>query len=148
MELTRGVARRATCDRGRSGCVVVKDKRVLTTGYVGSPPGLPHCDEIGHLFETRYDKEGNESHHCIRTTHAEQNAIAQAARHGISLDGATVYCKMEPCIMCAKTIISTGIKRVVCEKRYHAAQLTREMFQQAGIQLDVINDEVEKYEKM
>ncbi len=147
MELTKSVARRATCDRGRSGCVVVKDKRVLTTGYVGSPPGLQHCDDIGHLFETRYDKDGKESHHCIRTTHAEQNAIAQAAKHGISLDGASVYCKMEPCIMCAKLIISSGIKRVVCEKRYHAAQLTREMFRDAGVNLEVLYDEVEKYEK-
>ena|SRR3989344_2747228 len=147
MELTRGVARRATCDRGRSGCVIVKDKRVLTTGYVGSPPGLVHCDEAGHLFETRYDKDGKASQHCIRTTHAEQNAIAQAAKHGISLDGATVYCKMEPCIMCAKSIIGVGIKRVVCEKRYHAAQITRDMFRDAGIQLEVINDELEKYEK-
>ena len=145
MQLTRTVAKRATCDRGRTASIVVRDKRVLTTGYVGSPPGLPHCDEVGHLYETRYDKDGKESKHCIRTTHAEQNAIAQSAKHGISLDSGTLYCKLEPCQMCAKLIISAGIKRVVCERRYHAGQLTRQMFKDAGIQLDVLYDEVQTY---
>jgi len=148
MGIAREVAKRATCDRGRSGAVLVRDKRILTTGYVGSPKGLPHCDEVGHLFKKTIDADGKESTHCIRTTHAEQNAILQAAMHGISTAGATLYCKMEPCIDCAKMIINAGIKRVVCEKKYHKAEITREFFKKAGVKLEVLNDEVEKYEGM
>lgn len=148
MAIARTVALRATCDRGRSGCVLVKDRRILSTGYVGSPVGLAHCDEIGHLMKTVYDKDGNASQHCVGTTHAEMNAIVQAARFGISVNGATIYCKMEPCLDCAKAIINAGIKRVVCEKKYHAADLTRRFFAEAGVELVVLNDEVETYEKM
>ncbi|MEW6610993.1 MAG: cytidine/deoxycytidylate deaminase family protein [Patescibacteria group bacterium] len=146
MEIARTVASRGTCDRGRSGCVVVRDKRILTTGYVGSPPGMPHCDEAGHQMAEFLDEEGKRSQHCIRTIHAEQNAIAQAARFGISLLGATLYCKMEPCYVCARLIIAVGITRVVAEKLYQRGEMTREMFRQAGIALDVMNEEVEQYE--
>lgn len=148
MEITRAVARRATCDRGMSGAIVVKNKKIIATGYVGAPKGLPHCDEVGHLFKKVIDEQGNQSNHCIRTTHAEQNAIIQAALHGVSTDSATLYCKMEPCLDCAKIIINAGIKRVVCEKKYHKAELTRQFFKEAGIELIVLNDEVEKYDKM
>ena len=145
IEISRTVATRSTCDRGRSGCVIIRDKRILTTGYVGSPPGMPHCDEAGHQMAEFLDEEGNRSQHCIRTIHAEQNAIAQAARFGISLAGATLYCKMEPCYVCARLIISVGITHVVAEKRYQKGEMTREMFRRAGVKLDVLNDEVEKY---
>ena len=145
MNIAREVGTRGTCDRGRSGAIIVKNKRILTTGYVGSPAGLAHCDEVGHLMSDVYDENGKKSQHCIRATHAEQNALIQAARFGISLEGATIYCKMEPCDVCAKTIIDSGIKKVVGEKRYHASQLTRQMFQDAGIQMDIIHDEVEQY---
>ena len=147
MNIARAVAMRATCDRGKSGAVLVKNKRILSTGYVGSPVGLPHCDEVGHLMKTVYDKEGNASQHCVRTTHAEMNAIVQAARFGIAVDGSTIYCKMEPCLDCCKAIINAGVKRVVCEKKYHAADTTRMFFKDAGVELVVLNDEVEKYEK-
>ncbi|MFZ6015398.1 MAG: deoxycytidylate deaminase [Patescibacteria group bacterium] len=146
MEIMNTVARRATCDRGRSGCVIVKDKQILCSGYVGSPPGLEHCDEAGHLFKKVLLDDGTVKEHCVRTIHAEQNAICQAAKHGVSLDGATLYCRMEPCRVCAMLIISVGIKRVVAERRYHAAQDTREMFAKVGVQLDVIHDELQKYE--
>lgn len=139
------VGKRATCDRGKSGAVIVKDKRLLSTGYVGAPVGLAHCDEAGHEFSLVQNDDGTTSVHCVRTTHAEQNAIVQAARHGIRIEGATIYCKMEPCYACAKMIINAGIKRVVCEKRYHRAQRTREIFKQAGIQLHVIHDKIEQY---
>lgn len=145
LELTDTVAKRATCDRGRSGCVIVRDNRILTTGYVGSPPGLPHCDDVGHLMKKVMDEDGQVRGHCVRTIHAEQNAICQAARHGISLDGGTLYCKMEPCRVCAMLIISVGITRVVALRRYHAAQETREMFKLAGIPLDVVEDVTESY---
>jgi dCMP deaminase len=92
------------------------------------------------------DGAGNASDHCLRTIHAEQNAIAQAARHGISLEGATLYCRMEPCRRCAMLIMASGVKRVVCEKRYHSGQETREMFSAGGITLEVIEDVVLGYE--
>lgn len=149
MNIIEILGKRGTCDRGQSGALAAKDKHILTTGYVGSPAGLPHCDEAGHmLMPTEYSvqKENGElSKHCVRTTHAEQNVICQAAKLGVSLDGATLYCKMEPCFVCAKMIINAGIKRVVCKKRYHAARDTRDFFKQAGIELVVLNDEIEEY---
>ena len=140
------VATRATCDRGRSGCIIVRDKRIISTGYVGSPSGLPHCDDAGHLMKQVIDDDGTTRQHCMRTIHAEQNAICQAARHGISLEGSTLYCKMEPCRVCAMLIISCGITHVVAKFRYHAAQETREMFAQAGVSLTVLEDTTETYE--
>ena len=90
--------------------------------------------------------DGSESNHCVRTTHAEQNAIVQAAKHGISIDGATLYCKMTPCAVCGKLIITSGITRVVCEKRYHAGGESEEMFRKVGIELDYIDEEIEQYD--
>ncbi len=145
LEMIETVAKRASCDRGRSGCVIVRENRILTSGYVGSPPGLDHCDDVGHLMKKVIDDDGQTRDHCMRTIHAEQNAICQAARHGISLAGATLYCKMEPCRVCAMMIISVGITRVVALRRYHAAQESREMFERAGIQLDIVEDVVEAY---
>jgi dCMP deaminase len=139
------VGKRATCDRGRSGCIVVRDKQIVCTGYVGSPPGFPHCDEGGHLMKKVVEEDGTSRMHCVRTIHAEQNAICQAAKHGISLKGGTLYCKMEPCRVCAMLIISVGITKVIAKKKYHAAQDTRDMFQQARVELVVIEDEVEQY---
>ena len=146
VEIMNTVATRATCDRGRSGCIIVRDKRIISTGYVGSPPGLPHCDEIGHLMKEVIDEDGTVRKHCVRTIHAEQNAICQAARHGISIEGATLYCKMEPCRVCAMLIISSGIKKVVALKKYHAAEETRLMFQDANVEMVVLEDQVETYE--
>jgi dCMP deaminase len=145
MGLVEEVAKRATCDRGHAGCIIVKDKRIMATGYVGSPPGLEHCDEAGHLLRRVIDEDGTERQHCVRTTHAEQNAICQAARYGIALDGATLYCKMEPCRVCAMLIISVGIRRVVARRRYHAGQDTRDMLHAAGVELAVLEDAVEAY---
>ena len=147
LEVMKGVAARATCDRGRSGSVVVKDKRILTTGYVGAPIGLPHCDDAGHQLKKVTHEDGTESIHCLRTVHAELNAILQAAKFGISLEGATIYSKMEPCATCAMAIINSGIKRVVCEMQYHASKDTREIFRQADVELVVNNNKVEEYEK-
>jgi dCMP deaminase len=141
------VGTRATCDRGRSGCVIVRDKRVISTGYVGSPPGLPHCDEVGHDMHKVINEDGTESQHCIRTAHAEQNAIVQAARFGVSLDGSTMYCRMVVCHVCAKMIISAGIKRVVAERDYHASERSKEMLKKAGVKLEILNKETEKYAK-
>ncbi|MDP4291058.1 MAG: cytidine/deoxycytidylate deaminase family protein [Bacteroidota bacterium] len=147
MEVARTIAKRATCDRGRSGCVVARDRQILVTGYVGSPKGLPHCDDVGHLFKKTTHEDGHVTNHCVRTVHAEQNAICQAARLGISLEGSTLYCKMTPCRTCAMLIINCGIKKVVCEYRYHSGIDSEEMFRDAGISLDYVNDEILKYEK-
>ena len=145
-DMSNIVGKRGTCDRGRSGAVLVKDKRVISTGYVGSPPNLAHCDEVGHWFKKTIHDDGNITQHCIRTVHAEANAVAQAAKHGISTEGTTLYCKMEPCLDCTKLLISSGIKRIVCEKMYHGAQESREMFEEAGIKLEVLQKELEHYE--
>jgi len=147
MEVANTIAKRATCDRGRSGCVIARNKQILVTGYVGSPIGLPHCDDVGHLFKQLTHEDGKITNHCVRTVHAEQNAICQAARLGIGLEGATLYCRMTPCRTCAMLIINCGIKRVVCEKKYHAGQESEEMFAQVGIQLDYVSEDVMRYEK-
>lgn len=145
MEVCRAIAKRATCDRGRSGCVIARDNQILVTGYVGSPMGLPHCDEVGHQFKKMQHEDGTVTQHCVRTVHAEQNAICQAARRGISIDGATLYCRMTPCRTCAMLIINCGITRVVAEKRYHDSADTVSMFAQAGVTLEHVVDEIEKY---
>jgi len=145
MEIANTVSKRATCDRGRSGCVIVKDKQILVSGYVGSPNGLPHCDEVGHQMKKMLHEDGSISEHCVRTVHAEQNAICQAAKRGIALEGSTLYCRMTPCRVCAMLIINCGIKRVVCEKKYHAGAESEEMFAKAGVQLEFFSEEVLKY---
>lgn len=147
MELSDAASRRATCDRGRSGCVVVKDRQVLVTGYVGSPRGLAHCDDVGHLLKQTIDENGTISTHCVRTVHAEQNAICQAARRGISLDGATLYCRMTPCRTCAMMIINCGIKRVVCQMKYHAGSESEQMFREAGVELEFFSEQVLRYDR-
>ncbi|MCB1051102.1 MAG: cytidine/deoxycytidylate deaminase family protein [Acidobacteria bacterium] len=145
--LVDAVAKRATCDRGRSGSLIVKDRQIVATGYVGSPPGHPHCDEDGHLFKQMLDEDGTVRTHCVRTIHAEQNAICQAARHGIAVQGATLYCSMEPCRTCAMLIASVGIRRVVAWRRYHAGQDSRMILAHSGVELVVIHEEVTSYQQ-
>jgi dCMP deaminase len=148
MEVCLSVAKRATCERGRSGCVIARENRILVTGYVGSPPGLPHCDDAGHQLKRMIHEDGSVSWHCVRTVHAEQNAICQAAKNGIALDGATLYCKMTPCRTCAMLVISCGIRRVVCEKRYHDSADSLAAFAAAGVELVHLSGEVQQYENM
>jgi len=147
LDLADAVSRRATCDRGRSGCVIVRDKRILVTGYVGSPAGFPHCDEVGHEIKKTVEGDGRVSEHCVRTVHAEQNAICQAAKLGISIDGATVYCRMTPCRTCAMLLINCGVKRVYCEKKYQSGQESEDMFKKIGIKVEYKFDEVQEYPK-
>lgn len=147
MEVARAVAKRSTCDRGRVGSVLARDKQILVTGYAGAPKGLPHCDDMGHQFKNTTHEDGHVTQHCVRTTHAEQNALMQAAKLGVSINGATVYCTMTPCASCAKMIINAGITRVVCEKRYHAGEESEEMFRMTGIALDFFDEGVEQYAK-
>ncbi len=147
LQMVELIGARGTCDRGRSGCVLVKNKRILATGYVGAPVGLPSCDDVGHEMHTVTDEEGVTSRHCIRTSHAEQNAINNAARVGVSIEGGTVYCKMTPCYKCAQSIINSGIERVVCLADYHAGKRSKEILKKAKIKLEVLGT-VQLYKDM
>lgn len=146
LEVMAAVAKRATCDRGRSGCVIVKDNQILATGYVGSPAGLPHCDERGHDLKKMIHDDGSVTQHCVRTVHAEQNAICQAAKKGVPLSGATVYCTMTPCRTCAMLLINCGISRIVADKKYHAGGESEDMLHDAEVRLEYRHEETVQYE--
>ncbi|MFH1226138.1 MAG: cytidine/deoxycytidylate deaminase family protein [bacterium] len=140
------LATRSTCDRGRISAIIVRDKRILTSGYAGAPPGLAHCDEVGHLMEEVTNKQtGKKSEHCVRTIHAEANAIIQAARCGPPINGATLYCKMTPCYRCAMAIIGAGIKRVVCLQDYQDSEESKAKLQEAGVALIIKDKTVKQY---
>ena len=120
------VAKRSTCDRAHVGAVLVKDKRILTTGFNGSPSGLSHCDIDGHLLV-----DG----HCVRTIHAETNAIIQAALHGVSTKEAACYVTHFPCINCTKTLINAGIVRVVYIDAYRVDEHAMAFMNEVGVEL-------------
>ncbi len=126
MDITLDVSRRATCLRAQVGAIIVKDKRILTTGYNGAPKGLPHCLDEG------CEMVGG---HCVRSLHAEQNAIIQAAQHGITLSGGTIYTTHQPCHTCAKMIINAGLERVVYAGHYPDERAMKYL-QAAGVQVD------------
>jgi len=131
MEITRLVAKRATCLRRQVGAVLVMDKRLLATGYNGAPSGLAHCLEVGCLREEKQIPSG-ERHELCRGLHAEQNVIIQAAFHGIRIQGSTLYCTNLPCAICTKMLINAGIKEIIFEGGY-GDTLSREMLLEAGI---------------
>jgi len=131
MDITHLVAKRATCLRRQVGAVLVMDKRLLATGYNGAPSGLAHCLEVGCLRE-RMQVPSGERHELCRGLHAEQNAIIQAAFHGIRIQGATLYCTNLPCVICSKMIINAGIREIIYESGY-ADDLTRELLLEARI---------------
>jgi len=125
MDIARQVATRATCDRKHVGAVLVRDRTILSSGYNGSIRGMPHCDEVGHLMENG---------HCVATVHAEANAILQAARNGVRIDGATLYTTASPCWPCFKLVANAGCVRIVYGEFYRdprifevAAQLKLEL---------------------
>ena len=144
-EIADAVSRRATCDRGKSGCVIVKDRQILVTGFVGSPVGFAHCDDVGHQIKRLTHEDGQITEHCMRTIHAEQNAICQAAKQGISIKDATIYTRMTPCRTCAMLIINCGIKRVVCERKYHTGEESELMFKESGVVLEFKYSGFQKY---
>lgn len=126
IKIALAVAERSTCDRANVGAVLVRDKRILTTGFNGSPSGLPHCDFAGHLLV-----DG----HCVRTIHAETNAIIQAALHGVSTKDATCYVTHFPCINCTKTLINAGVIRIVYLNDYRIDQNARDFCDGAGVEV-------------
>lgn len=131
MGITELVATRSTCTRRAVGAVLVKDKRLLSTGYNGAPTGIRHCSETGCLREQMNVPSG-ERHELCRGIHAEQNAIIQAAYHGISVKGATLFCTNLPCSICAKMLINSGIKTIYYKEGY-ADPLSSEMMKEAGL---------------
>jgi dCMP deaminase len=134
LEMARVIAKRATCLRRRVGALLVRDKRILATGYNGAPTGLPHCDEVGCRREQLGVPSG-ERYELCRALHAEQNAIIQAALHGVNTRGAVLYCTTQPCVTCAKMLINAGIVRVVYEGEFSDA-MAREMLQEAGVAVE------------
>jgi dCMP deaminase len=133
MNITTLVAQRSTCTRRAVGAIIVKDKRILSTGYNGAPSGIRHCLEVGCLRESLQVPSG-ERHELCRGIHAEQNAIIQAAYHGVSVNNAVLYCTNQPCVICAKMIINAGIKKIFYQSGYSDA-LAQEMLSEAGIDL-------------
>jgi dCMP deaminase len=137
MDITHLVAKRSTCLRRQVGAVVVKDKKILATGYNGAPSGLEHCLDIGCLREQLRIPSG-ERHELCRGLHAEQNAIIQAAYHGVQIRGATLYCTNHPCIICSKMIINAGIQKIVYEEGY-ADALAKQMLRESRVKVEKFN---------
>lgn len=167
VNIVNTIAERSTCNRGKPGCIFVKDDDILVTGYAGSLTGFPHCDDVGHIIEQRrliisienanisfvknngfhFDQSSNSylgpvSEHCIRTIHAEQIAIARAAKRGVSLKDSTCYVSLTPCRVCTMLLVAAGVKEVVAIKKYQKANDSINIFNTAGIEiihLDEIN---------
>ncbi len=133
MDIVGVVARRSTCVRRKVGAALVRDRRILSTGYNGAPSGMAHCLDRGCL-RLEMKVPSGERHELCRGLHAEQNAIIQAALHGVSVRGATLYCTNQPCVICAKMIINAGIIRIVIRDGYQD-DLAAEMLQEAGIEV-------------
>jgi dCMP deaminase len=165
LSILDATALRASCDRGKSAAVIVRDNRILATGYVGAPSGLPSCDEVGHKLVKRcelpystneeiekfkfYNSLPNRqfsraykkfSTHCIRTVHSEINAIVNCARNGVSTLGATLYCSMTPCPVCGMAIIQAGIVEVIVKNPYQKGAKSIQMFNEVGIKYTCLND--------
>jgi dCMP deaminase len=137
-QIASQVATRSTCMRRQVGAVLVKDKRILSTGYNGAPRGISHCIDVGCLREQLGIPSG-ERHELCRALHAEQNAIIQAALHGVKIEGSTLYCTHQPCSLCAKMIINAGIVEVYFDEGY-PDELATGFFNEAGTRLHRIGD--------
>lgn len=141
MTIAADVARRSTCLRRQVGAILVVDRRLLATGYNGAPTGVPHCSESGCLRQQMAVPSG-ERHELCRGLHAEQNAIIQAAKHGVRIDGATLYTTHHPCSMCAKMAINAGVQRIVCRHDY-PDDLGKTMLREGGVRLEVFEPAAE-----
>ncbi|MEK6795140.1 MAG: dCMP deaminase family protein [Spirochaetota bacterium] len=137
IDIAKLVATRSTCLRRSVGAVIVKDKRLIATGYNGAPAGLKHCDELGGCLRQKLGIPSGERHEICRATHAEQNAIIQAARHGSAIEGSDLYCTHQPCSLCAKMIINAGIKRIFFIEGY-PDDFALSFIKEAGLELTKI----------
>lgn len=133
LKITEQVAERSTCLRRKTGALLVKDKRILATGYNGAPIGLKHCVDVGCLREDRAIASGKH-HELCRGLHAEQNAIIQAALHGIKIEGATIYTTHQPCVLCAKMLINAGVKEIFYRDSY-PDKLAESILEEAKVQV-------------
>lgn len=145
MQMALVVAGRSTCLRRQVGAVMVKDKQILSTGYNGSPSGLQHCDEVGCLRQSLGVPSG-ERHEICRAVHAEQNALVQAAKHGVAITGADLYTTHQPCVLCTKLLINAGIKRVIYTHAY-PDQLAVKMAEEAGLTLVKYGEDIRREHK-
>ena len=139
MEIATVVSKRSTCLRRSVGAVIVKNRPIVATGYAGTPKDLPHCSEVGCLREQLKVPSGK-NHELCRGIHAEQNAVVQAAYHGVSVNGGTLYCTHQPCVVCTKILINAGIKRIVYANPY-PDKLAEDMMQSSGIAIEVFHKE-------
>ncbi len=139
MSIANLVKERSTCVRRKVGAVIVKDKNILATGYNGPPSGLPHCIDVGCLRE-KLGVPSGERHELCRGLHAEQNAIIQAAKHGVSIKGSTLYCTHMPCSICIKMIINAGIVEVIYQEGY-PDKLSESFIEQSGIKVKILKNE-------
>ena len=133
MEIACLVARRSTCLRRQVGAVMVKGKNILATGYNGTPSGITHCEQAGCLRQ-QLNVPSGERHELCRGLHAEQNAIIQAAKHGINIADATLYCTNSPCIICSKMLINAGVQRIIYREGYPDL-LSMEMLAESGVEV-------------
>lgn len=142
MEMARLVSSWASCYQSerKVGAVIVKDKRVMTTGYNGAPAGITTCVERGECLRKKLGIPSGTRHEMCYAVHAEQNAIIQAAKLGVSIDGGTLYCTHQPCILCAKMIVNSGIKRVVYEKGY-PDEFSLAIFEESGTRVECMSEE-------
>ncbi len=133
LDIAKLVSKRSTCLRRKVGALIVKNRRILTTGYNGTPTGITHCEVTGCLREKLKVPSG-ERHELCRGLHAEQNSIIQAALYGVNIKGGTLYCTNQPCSICAKMLINAGIKEIVMESGY-PDKMAKEFFDEAGIKV-------------
>ena len=142
LEMAKVVATRSSCyqENRHVGAVIVKDKRIMTTGYNGAPSGIESCAQKGECLRRKLNIPSGTKHELCYAVHAEQNAIAQAAKLGISLEGATLYCTHQPCVICCKIIINAGIKRVVYQYGY-PDDFSLQLFKEANIEIVQISEE-------
>jgi len=134
MKIAKIVSERSTCNRAKIGAIIVKNKNIISTGYNGSPAGLPHCHEVGCLIYTTKNPDGEEEQNCFRTIHAEINAIALAAKNGVCIEGADIYVTASPCYHCLKVLINVGIKNIYYDKPYKIEKI-QEMLTLANVNL-------------
>ncbi|GBR76065.1 deoxycytidylate deaminase [Candidatus Termititenax persephonae] len=136
MDLAEVIAKRSTCLRRQVGAIIVEDKHILATGYNGAPRGIANCWELGSCLRQETKVPSGERHELCRGSHAEQNAITQAAYHGVKIAGASIYCTHMPCIICAKMIINAGLRRIVF-KNFYPDDLAMQMLNESKIKLDL-----------
>ncbi len=139
MKMAELVSTRSTCMRRQVGAVIVQDKHIVATGYNGAPRGIMHCDERGECLRQKLGVPSGERHELCMALHAEQNAIIQAATSGQTIEGATIYITHQPCIICAKMIINSGIRRIVVKEGY-PDQLSVDMLAEAGLKIVLLGD--------